>query len=308
MDGSTICEGTLSGVKLGAREMPLFSSPVDVEYTGKEDTVDSLETSDAGGPTGDPGAADDDDRSHYGFPPLPQAYISPLKRSPTLQFQDFITCKTTSTQLTATLSSIAHQLPSRQEGSNTQTSSHSQGRPRRVSPRTLRAVALRLIGYILIPVFCITPRAIADLIILCYPTNGVVIPDSVNGILDVLNGLIGLFNALLFFSDPVLLVVWEGLWANRSWGVLRKQTSNTAGSCRDRESRVSEPVNGVYPFSLRDVAPPAGDQVGSTRWDVGRNESLPRRPSSNERLEETLVSPSHGLTLDDASASGFHQG
>ena len=294
MDGSTICEGTLDGAKLDAREMSLFSFPMKVEHTGNEDTLDGRETSDADGPTGDTGAANDDERSHYVIQLPPQAHLGSLSRPPTLQFQDSI-AYATSAQMTATLPSTAHQSPSRQEGSNPQCSSHSQDRPRKVPRRTLRAVALRLIGYILIPVFCIVPRAITDLVILSSPADGAVIPDSVNGILGVLNGLIGLFNALLFFSDPVLLVVWEGLWANRSWRVLRKQTRATAGSCRDRESRGSGPANWVPSFSPREVTTPGNDQIATIRCNIGRNESLPQRPSSNGRLEERLVSTSHGL-------------
>lgn len=289
MDGSTICGGTLSGVKLDAREMSLFSFPMKVEHTGKGDTLDSRDRSDADGPTGDTGAANDDERSHYVSQLPPQAHLSSL---PPVQFQDSIAYATTSAQMTATLSSTTHQIPSRQEGSNTQCSSHSRDQPRKVPRRTLRAVALRLIGYILIPVFCIVPRAITDLVILSSPAGGAVIPDSVNGILGVLNGLIGLFNALLFFSDPVLLVVWEGLWANRSWRVLRKQTRATAVSCRDRESRGSGPANGVASFSPQDVTAPGNDQIETIRCNIGRNKSLPQRPSSNGGLEER---PSHGL-------------
>ena len=306
MDGSTICEGMLGGVKLGVREMPLLSSSVGVEHIGKEDILDILETGDADPPTGDPGAANGDNRCHYGFPIPPQAHLGPLDRPTMLQFHDFIASGITSTQMTTTLSSIADQLPSLQERSNIQSSSHSQDRPRTVPPRTLRAVALRLMGYILIPVFCIVPRAIADLIILCYPASGVVIPDSVNGTLDVLNGLVGLFNALLFFSDPVLLVVWEGLWVNRSWGVLRKRTSTMVGSCRDRESRASAPVNGMYPFSLQDVTTPRRGQVRSIQCNADRNESLPQPPLPMEDSKKGSCRVRTDSTLDDASAPVFN--
>lgn len=280
MDGSTVCEGTLGGTKLGAGEVSLPLSPVDVGCTAKSDFLDRLGENDTDGPTMNARVADDDDRSPHGFPLPPKVHLGPLSRPPTLQFTGFHTATTASTQMMTTLFSAAHQPPSRQESSSVPSSSQPQHRPQRVSRHTLRAVALRLLGYILIPVFCIAPRAIVDLIIICHPAGGVVIPDGVDGVLNVLNGLIGLFNALLFFSDPVLLVVWAGFWVNRSWGVVRKQTRTTAGPHRgrDREAGVEESMDRTYPFSLQDVTTLGSGRVGSVRCTLpsGRLEERPR--------------------------------
>jgi hypothetical protein len=313
MDGSTMCEVTLDGVESGA-EVPLSSSPVDVKRTGKEDFLEGLEEIYTEGPSADTRTAHDDDWGLPSFPPPPKVHLGPENPRHTLQLQDFGTSAATLTQTTYTLSGVVY-LPSHQEGSTFRSSSHSQGRPRRVSRRTLRAMALRLIGYILLPTFCIIPRVITEFIVVCHPAGVVVIPAPVDGILDGLNGLIGLFNALLFFSDPVLLVVWTGLWANRSWAGLRQRTSrgSTAGSSRGRAAAVEESMDGPaveesmdgpaveesmdgpYQSSVQVVETSASDQVGRIPCPrLGRNDSSSQR-SSNGNFEGTLVSTSQEL-------------
>jgi len=304
MDGSTICEGRLDRVKSGAQEAPLFSPPVAVKHIGEEDISCSLEPSDDEGATGNIRASVDDNRGPNEFPFPPKVYLDPPSCPSTLQLQGLITSARNPTQMTPTLPGFAHHLPSQQESSRVQCSSHAQDRPRKVSRRTLRAVALRLIGYILIPVFCIFPCAITDLIILCSPTGGVVIPDSVSGILNALNGLIGLFNALLFFSDPVLLVVWARLWANRSWGVLYEQTSTSAGSYRGRGARAEESRGEMYPLPSQNVNTSGSEQVGSL-CDVGENEGLSQRPASIGRLEEAFSGTRRSTTLEPRSSTTF---
>lgn len=109
-------------------------------------------------------------------------------------------------------------------GTNTSNAPATKEKPK-ISRRTLalRAMTLRLIGYILIPVFCVLPSVIRDLIIKAYPVGQFVFPDVVAGMIDGLNGLVGLFNAILFLVDPVLLILWAELRANHRWGRMQKE-------------------------------------------------------------------------------------
>lgn len=142
-----------------------------------------------------------------------------------------------------------------------------QERPK-ISRRTLalRAMTLRLIGYILIPVICILPSSIKDLIIKTYPLGEFQPPDVVSGLFDGLNGLVGLFNAILFLVDPVLLIVWAELRANHRWGRLQKQRSGAQDT--DPENRTTE-AEEMAESPVQDADTPGSDggdeQVGGLR-------------------------------------------
>lgn len=71
----------------------------------------------------------------------------------------------------------------------------------------VRQLTFRLIGYIVAPILCLLPGIILDLVAKVFPK--LVVPSSLNGLLDGLNGLIGLFNSILMLSDPSLLAVWN---------------------------------------------------------------------------------------------------
>ena len=73
----------------------------------------------------------------------------------------------------------------------------------------MRALAVRLLGYILIPTICILPGVIIDLITKVSPDTAANIPDSVSTAFDTINGLVGLFNAVLYAMDPVLLALYH---------------------------------------------------------------------------------------------------
>ena len=90
----------------------------------------------------------------------------------------------------------------------------------------LRAMTLRLIGYILIPVVCILPSVIMDTLVKAYPVGDVAIPDPVTGFFDGINGLVGFFNAILFLLDPVLLLIWAELRTNRRWKKERTESQS----------------------------------------------------------------------------------
>jgi len=140
----------------------------------------------------------------------------------------------------------------------------------------LRAMTLRLIGYILIPVICILPSSIKDLIVKAYPVGSVEISDVISGFFDGLNGLVGLFNAILFLVDPVLLIVWADLRANHRWGRLRKQRSEPHYT--DPENRAAIEVDAVAESPLRGTDTPrsegGGEQGGGIRsTHFGKEES-----------------------------------
>jgi hypothetical protein len=73
----------------------------------------------------------------------------------------------------------------------------------------MRALAFRLLGYILIPTICILPGVIQDLFGKVDPVAGSRVPDAVSTLLNTLNGLVGLFNAILYALDPALLTLYQ---------------------------------------------------------------------------------------------------
>ncbi|CAG7853086.1 SubName: Full=Uncharacterized protein {ECO:0000313/EMBL:CCA70837.1} [Serendipita indica DSM 11827] len=79
----------------------------------------------------------------------------------------------------------------------------------------MRALALRLLGYILIPTICILPGVIQDFLSKVSPQTAAGVPDSVTTMLDTLNGLVGLFNAILFSLDPALLALYHQMRMER---------------------------------------------------------------------------------------------
>ncbi len=178
-------------------------------------------------------------------------------------------------------SGVAH--PQRIDANTTAPHVHKE-RPK-ISRRTLalRAMTLRLIGYILIPVICILPGSIKDLLIKSYPVGEVELSDGVSGLLDGLNGLVGLFNAVLFLVDPVLLIVWAELRAKHRWGRLQKQ--RTEAHDIDGENRAAIEVDVLSADSPeRDAETPKSDggdgQVGgirSTHFGKEDNQQSARR-------------------------------
>ena len=149
--------------------------------------------------------------------------------------------------------------PQRIEASPTAPYAH-QEQPK-ISRRTLalRAMTLRLIGYILIPVICILPNVIMDLIVKAYPVGDVEIPDAVTGFFDGINGLVGFFNAMLFLLDPVLLAVWAELRANRRWGLLQKQRRKAQYA--EYEDCAATGVDATAEAPLQDTKTPGSDDA-----------------------------------------------
>jgi len=129
----------------------------------------------------------------------------------------------------------------------------------KISRRTLalRAMTLRLIGYILIPVVCILPNVIMDIIVKAYPVGDIEIPDAVTGFFDGINGLVGFFNAILFLLDPVLLIIWAELRANRCWGLWKKARTESQHVGHDNVIEINE--MGASPS--RDTKPPGRNGV-----------------------------------------------
>lgn len=87
-----------------------------------------------------------------------------------------------------------------------------------MSRRTMlmRALAFRLLGYILIPTVCILPGVIQDILSKANPKVAAKVPDRVTTMFDSLNGLLGLFNAILFSIDPALLTLYQILKIKRN--------------------------------------------------------------------------------------------
>jgi len=151
----------------------------------------------------------------------------------------------------------------------------------------LRAMTLRLIGYILIPVICILPSVIMDVIVKAYPVGDIEIPDAVTSFFDGINGLVGFFNAILFLFDPVLLIIWAELRANRRWGVWKKK--RTESQCAGDENVIKISAMGVP--ALQDTSPPGSnggdEQVGgihTTRF--GR---VDNQPVATRVFEDSLI-------------------
>lgn len=67
-----------------------------------------------------------------------------------------------------------------------------------------KALALRLFGYILVPIICVLPGVILDFIA---KSGNIDINDTVEALGDVMAGLMGSFNAILFGVDPSVLAV-----------------------------------------------------------------------------------------------------
>lgn len=91
----------------------------------------------------------------------------------------------------------------------------------------MRALAFRLIGYIMIPVFCILPGVIRDLIVKINPNASQYMPDSVSTMFDTINGLVGLFNTILYIIDPTLLAVYHQIMVERKEKKARAAMANT---------------------------------------------------------------------------------
>ena len=70
-----------------------------------------------------------------------------------------------------------------------------------------KALTLRLLGYILVPVICIFPGVILDFIAKSGGESNIDIDDTVETLGDVMAGLMGCFNAIMFGVDPSVLAV-----------------------------------------------------------------------------------------------------
>ena len=112
-----------------------------------------------------------------------------------------------------------------------------------VSRRSLamRALALRLLGYILIPTICILPGVIQDFLSKVSPNVASGIPDGVTTMLDTLNGLVGLLNAILFSLDPALLALYHQMRMARK----EKKAMEQSGGARHRDIEMA-PTGTVY--------------------------------------------------------------
>lgn len=175
----------------------------------------------------------------------------------------------------------------------------------KISRRTLalRAMTLRLIGYILIPVICILPGSIKDLVVKSYPVGEVQLSDALSGLFDGLNGLVGLFNAVLFLVDPVLLIVWADLRARHRWGRLQKQ--RTEAQEAEQENRGGIEVDAMAESPLRDADTPrseGGDKqlggIRSTRFGKEDNQQSARRA-----FGDSLVSSLQSVDQEGRSRS-----
>lgn len=173
----------------------------------------------------------------------------------------------------------------------------------KISRRTLalRAMTLRLIGYILIPVVCILPSVIMDIIVKAYPVGDVEIPDAVTGFFDGINGLVGFFNAILFLLDPVLLIIWAELRANCRWGLWKKERTESQYVGHEDVIEINE--MGAPP--LQDTKPSGrngGDeQVGgihTTRFGKADNQ-----PPAIRAFEDSLLTSVPPPKLDDEQRS-----
>jgi hypothetical protein len=166
----------------------------------------------------------------------------------------------------------------------------------------LRAMTLRLIGYILIPVICILPSVIMDVIVKAYPVGDVEIPDAVTSFFDGINGLVGFFNAILFLFDPVLLIIWAELRANHRWG-LWKKTQRPESHYSGHENDIK--INPMNESPLQDTNPLGSnnddEQVGgihTTRF--GR---VDNQPIATRAFEDSLITSVPLPRLDDEQRS-----
>jgi hypothetical protein len=77
-----------------------------------------------------------------------------------------------------------------------------------------RALTVRVLGYIMVPVICVFPGVIADIITRARPD--ITVPWAVELITDITAGLMGTFNTILLSFDPsVVAVVFWPLWKKR---------------------------------------------------------------------------------------------
>jgi hypothetical protein len=77
-----------------------------------------------------------------------------------------------------------------------------------------RALTVRLLGYIMVPVICVFPGVITDIIKRARPD--ITFPWAVELITDITAGLMGTFNTILLSFDPsVVAVVFWPLWKKR---------------------------------------------------------------------------------------------
>lgn len=96
----------------------------------------------------------------------------------------------------------------------------------------MRALAFRLLGYIMIPMFCILPGVIKDLVSKVNPTAIENLPSQATTFFDTLNGFVGLFNAILFALDPALLALYRRLRTEKEERVEVPLQDANAGSER----------------------------------------------------------------------------
>ena len=161
----------------------------------------------------------------------------------------------------------------------------------------LRAMTLRLIGYILIPIVCILPSVTMDIIVKAYPVGDIEIPDTVTGFFDGINGLVGFFNAILFLLDPVLLLIWAELRANSRWGLWKKK--NTESQYADHENVIE--INELGASPERDTKTPG--RTGSDKQVGGIHTTLfgraDNQPPATRVFEHTLITSVPPPKLDD---------
>ncbi|CAG7853085.1 SubName: Full=Uncharacterized protein {ECO:0000313/EMBL:CCA70836.1} [Serendipita indica DSM 11827] len=153
----------------------------------------------------------------------------------------------------------------------------------------MRALALRLLGYILIPTVCILPSVIQDLISKVSPQTASRVPDSVTTMFATLNGLVGLFNAVLFSLDPALLALYHQMkMARREKKAMGHQTH------RDIEMA---PTGTVY------TTPPESPGSGSPRQSEGveRHGSSRQRGQGDIHETQTFVTAEGELELGSTS-------
>lgn len=84
----------------------------------------------------------------------------------------------------------------------------------------------------MIPMFCILPGVIKDLVSKVNPTAIENLPSQATTFFDTLNGFVGLFNAILFALDPALLALYRRLRTEKEERVEVPLQDANAGSER----------------------------------------------------------------------------
>ncbi|PVG02354.1 hypothetical protein CPB86DRAFT_811450 [Serendipita vermifera] len=110
----------------------------------------------------------------------------------------------------------------------------------------MRALALRLLGYITIPMICILPGVIDDLLIKAIPSRGPDIPGVLSTCFDSLNGLIGLMNAILYALDPALLALYHQIKVERQERKKRNDMAFTSPTASRMDTQTYEPHSRPY--------------------------------------------------------------